>query len=179
MPTPAECISGYVHGKDHNRPHRLDEAFAADARLTMQVQPGAAINFPPLTAGRAAIAELLVSSFSQRYENVYTFCIGKPPPDDASAWSCDWLVVMSEKGAGIVRIGCGRYDWRFDARSGLASALDIAIEQMRLLPPETLPALAGWAARLPYPWCPADRLAPGAPDLPALQPVLDRLAAIR
>ncbi|NRF70661.1 hypothetical protein HLB44_27015 [Aquincola sp. S2] len=174
MPTAADSITCYLHGKDHNRPHLLSQAFTADARLQMQVQT-AAIHFPALTAGRAAIAELLVTSFNQRYENVYTFCLGVPPPAVSASWRCDWMVVMSEKGSGINRVGCGRYDWRFAPDSGLVQSLHITIEQMQLLPPEVLPALIGWVTKLPYPWCPPERLLRQAPDLPALQPVLQRL----
>lgn len=162
-------MAAYFEAKDHNRPHLLNRAFTGSARLRMQVLTGT-ISFPPQTEGREAIGELLVRRFGQQYENVYSLCLGDPPPDTARHHACAWLVVMSDKASGEARIGCGRYDWAFDPSSRRASALDIRIDTMLVLPAGEAPALLAWAGSLPAPWCDAPTLLRGLPGLPALEP---------
>ncbi|HEX5739156.1 MAG TPA: hypothetical protein VFY22_11655, partial [Hydrogenophaga sp.] len=92
------------------------------------------------------------------------------------SFHCGWLVAMSEKQGHGVRVGCGRYDWLFNAASGLADDLVIRIDAMQSLPPPTLTSVMDWVTRLPYPWCEADIALHSAPGLAALAPVLDSLA---
>ena len=152
MFNPAESIVAYIKAKDGNRPHLLDAAFAENANLQMVVRTDS-ISFPASCVGREAIAETLVRRFNQTYENVYTLCIGVPPAEGAEAFSCDWLVAMSEKESGAVRIGCGRYDWSFMHPKRKVSALRITIEAMVVLPSAALFPVMEWVAALPYPWC--------------------------
>jgi hypothetical protein len=174
MLTPAESILAYIRAKDGNRPHLLDAAFAQDATLQMQVRTES-ISFPPLSVGREAIAETLIRRFNQIYENVYTFCVGVPPEADAETFSCGWLVAMSEKQGGAVRIGCGRYDWLFTHSEHRVRALTITIDAMEVLPSEALAPVMNWVSGLPYPWC-AQRVATGAPpNLPGVLHVLQLL----
>lgn len=56
-----------------------------------------AVSFPSRVEGAAAIAQVLVSRFNQHYENIYTFCLGEPPANGATAHTCKWLVGMSVK----------------------------------------------------------------------------------
>jgi hypothetical protein len=96
--------------------------------------------------------------------------IGPLDPVDAR------LAGMSAKDSGQVRIGCGRYDWQFQHEPPhRVQGLKISIAVMKVLPPSALAPVTEWLAGLPYPWCPAAAVAAGAPDLPALQPVLDHL----
>ncbi len=176
MPTRLQhAIETYIHAKDFNRPHRMTDAFVADAELAMTVRTEE-IAFPAAVRGVHAIAATLSSGFAQRYENVYTFCIGAPPAHD-DRFACDWLVCMTDKTSGAARIGFGRYDWQADEATGLVARLHIAIERMATLPADANAALLGWARGLPYPWCPRDSLAPSAPDSDAVQDVLAALAA--
>ncbi|MEO7885436.1 MAG: hypothetical protein ABI893_03785 [Polaromonas sp.] len=170
MNTPAASIFAYLRAKDGNRPHLLEEAFVPDALLEMVVNT-AAISFPPASRGREAIADVLVRNFARNYENVYTFCLSPPPRNEAGVFSCDWLVVMTEKEGRSVRVGCGRYDWCF-AASGLVECLSITIETMQSLPPAMQDEILPWAYSLPYPWCTAEAAARGAPTLELLAPVL-------
>jgi hypothetical protein len=149
----ADLVATYIHAKDSNRPHLMKAAFAQNATLEMIVNAGA-ISFPPRSAGLDAITDVLVSRFGQTFENVYTFCLCAPPEGSASTFSCAWLVGMSEKAGGAVRLGSGRYDWTFS--SGRVQHLKIAIDQMDVLPPSDLERVMGWLGSLPYPWCPAD-----------------------
>ncbi len=96
----------YFHAKDENRPHILDDAFASDAELVV-ANHTTTINFPAVTAGRAAIADVLVRTFGQTYENVYSFYLQRPI-GPTREFSCDWMVAMTEKATGAVRVGCGR-----------------------------------------------------------------------
>jgi hypothetical protein len=149
----AHLVATYIRAKDSNRPHLMKAAFAQDAALEMIVNAGT-ISFPPRSAGLDAITDVLVSRFGQTFENVHTFCLCTPPEGSASSFSCPWLVGMSEKAGGAVRLGSGRYDWTF--RSGRVQHLTITIDQMEVLPPSDLEHVMGWLGSLPYPWCPAD-----------------------
>ncbi|WP_323120073.1 hypothetical protein [Burkholderia alba] len=168
------AIETYLHAKDTNRPHRMTDAFTADAELTMTVDT-ADIAFPPAVSGVAAIAATLSGDFAQRYENVYTFCIGAPPQRD-DRFECDWLVCMTDKQSGAARLGFGRYDWRSADGSGRVSHLRITIARMLTLPSGANSPLLAWALRLPYPWCPREALHADAPALDAVRQTLAALA---
>jgi hypothetical protein len=172
--TPAESICTYIKAKDGNRPHLLDAAFTEDAVLQMLVRTES-ISFPASSVGRVAIAETLVRRFNQTYENVYTLCISAPPADVLEAFSCAWLVAMSEKQGGAVRIGCGRYDWSFLRTEHRVRALTITIDAMEVLPVETLAPVMKWMSALPYPWCTREAIMEASPNLSGLRHVLQIL----
>ena len=149
------AMRSYLTAKDENRPHRLEDCFTGDAVVEMRVDTGA-ISFPPQLVGREAIAETLCRQFGQTYENVYTFYLGRPEgrlPE--GRFSCDWLVVMSAKSDGSLRVGCGRYDWHFVATANgeeaIAEHLTIGIDAMAVLPRALGKEIRAWAGRLPYP----------------------------
>ncbi len=148
---PELVLRDYFRAKDENRPQLLDRVFTADAVLEIR-NDAATIAFPALTSGRDAIADVLVRAFGQTYENVYTFCLQRPQGALAS-FSCDWVVSMSEKASRRVRVGCGRYDWSFDAAAtGLARGLVISIAVMQVLPPESAAPIFAAVQGLSYPW---------------------------
>ena len=176
MKNATKAIENYIFGKDGNRPDLLRHAFSPDATLTMLVQTST-IQFPPNVQGREDIAEVLVRSFSLQYENVYTFCFGAPPKPEAHAHRCKWLVGMSTKATGELRVGCGEYHWVFSPQSGLAIQLSITIEHMLECPSQHMQKIMDWLQGRSYPWCePADML-DSAPPLTCLQPVLVYVAA--
>ena len=119
--TAPELIATYIRAKDSNRPHLMSAAFAPDASLEMVVNAGT-ISFPPHAAGLDAITDVLVSRFGQTFENVYTFCLCSPPYSHPSTFSCAWLVGMSPKEGGAVRVGCGRPE--LNELQGLAAHLE-------------------------------------------------------
>ena len=92
----ASAIQTYIRSKDENRPHLMPGAFALDAHLEMKVETGN-ISFPPASKGIEAITQVLVRDFGRAYENVYTFCLDKPPSDGEAGFRCRWLVGMSIK----------------------------------------------------------------------------------
>ncbi|MGE8687007.1 MAG: hypothetical protein ACN6PJ_07740 [Achromobacter sp.] len=168
-------LRDYFHAKDENRPHYMARAFAPDAVLKMALRTQA-IAFPPESHGLAAIADTLVRKFGQTYENVYTFYLSRPEPGARlPGYQCDWIVGMTEKGTGNVRVGCGRYDWEFQDEPYLASSLVITIETMVSLPAADAEAVFGWLLALDYPWTNAARVVAGAPPLEALAPVVHYL----
>jgi len=171
--TREQRIRHYFHAKDENRPHLMAQAFAEDATLEMVLKT-AAISFPSKARGREAITETLVRQFGRSYENVYSFCLQRPDPSsDPARFDCDWLVAMSVKDTGEVRVGCGRYEWHFQREAPfLVSHLKITIEAMQLLPPDALDAVMRWVGQMPYPWASQQAVVAGAPALPELQPVL-------
>jgi len=168
-------VEAYVRGKDDNRADVAARAFAADARLTVR-NATTAVAFPAVTEGRDAIVDVLVTQFGKRYANVRTFCLARPAPD-ATTFSCDWLVGMTGRDDGSVRVGCGSYDWTLVAApEGGAGELVIAIDAMEVLPPALAPAILRWTMRsLTYPWSSAAEVTDTAPAIEQLAPVLARL----
>jgi hypothetical protein len=169
-----QSIETYIHAKDGNRPHLMPTAFTADAELVMLVKTEE-ISFPSMVKGVDGISAVLVSQFAQRYENIYTVCMGTPP-DDGTAFRCNWLVCMTEKASGAARVGFGGYEWLCRDGSGMISKLQITIEEMKKLPSESSPLILEWARKLPYPWCPHDSPAQSTPNIPAVQRIARHLA---
>jgi hypothetical protein len=171
MPTRTDAIEAYIRAKDENRPFLMSQAFDEDATLYMVVNSDA-ISFPPETHGREAITEVLVREFGKTYENVRTLCLSSPPSNGSSEFSCQWLVGMSSKSGGLVRVGCGRYDWAFRSRgTPLAKSLMITIDVMQMLAPTKLVAVTDWLFSVPYPWCPLETAFGAAPTLDELVPL--------
>ena len=150
--------------------------FEPNAELVV-TNHASSISFPAHTVGREAITDVLVRTFCQTYENVYSFYLGRPS-GETDAFSCNWLVAMSERQSKSTRVGCGRYDWLFaKAAPHLATHLTITIHAMQVLPPTELAAILGWVQALSYPWCTAEEVARTAPSIEMLAPVLQQLAA--
>jgi hypothetical protein len=174
---PEQVLRNYFHAKDENRPHLLGDVFDADAVLEV-LNHSDAISFPAVTQGREAISDVLVRQFGQCYENIYSFYLSRPS-GVADAFSCPWLVAMTVKADGAVRVGCGRYDWTFRSQSPrLASRLVITISAMTVLPASAADAVLGWILRLPYPWITRDRVDADALDIPSVRAVLQSLPRI-
>ena len=172
--SPETVLRTYFRAKDENRPHLMHKVFCEEATLEMHVHTGS-IAFPAISCGVAAITDVLVRQFDRTYENVYSFYLQRPP-EAATDFSCGWLVGMSEKDSGNVRVGCGRYDWQFERDlSGLAERLTITIEAMEVLPPSQLVPVLGWLERLAYPWSSASAAIASAPAIEALAPVLQHI----
>ncbi len=176
--TAADLLRDYIRAKDENRPHLISAVFCESACLEMRVKTDS-IRFPSVSQGAAAIADVLSSRFNQNYENIYTFCLDRPPADAASlpaAFACDWLVGMSEKDGGNARVGCGRYEWVFRQETPLCvESLYIVIEEMQVLPARHLPAVLKWLLKLDYPWSSAAAVCAAAPAIDQLKPVLQYL----
>ncbi len=171
-----DSISTYIRAKDENRPYLMSRAFVDSATLEIVAKPGT-ISFPPTTIGLDSITDVLVRQFSQKFENIHTFCLAAPPQIDDKTFSCPWLVGMSEKETGDLRVGGGRYDWVFQSeRPRLVERLTITIEVMQVLPPASLGTIMNWLSRLPYPWCPLQTAVNTAPTLDALTPVVRCIA---
>lgn len=173
--TLANSINDYIHAKDGNRPHLIWAAFAPIATVALDVRTDA-ISFPDQLTGCDAIAQALVRGFAQNFENVYTFCLTNAPAAQTQVFRCDWLVAMTEKDSGQVRVGCGRYDWQLQSDGERIESLVITIDQMQKLPAEQADTVLGWVAKLPYPWCSSARLRRDAPALAAIKPVLDAIS---
>ncbi|MCJ8336847.1 MAG: hypothetical protein MJK10_00090 [Pseudomonadales bacterium] len=162
-------ISRYIQAKDQNRPHLLSKVFSTNAQLQMQVN-SENIAFPSQTHGLQDITQVLVKSFGQSYENIYTFCIEESVTVQNGLVKCQWLVGMSERETGSLRIGVGDYHWQFSKRAdGLVDSLMIKIEQMLVLNAEHQDALLYPLENLPYPWCSRQKLLEQLPNLAALQ----------
>ena len=175
----SSSVALYIRAKDENRPELMRSAFAEDATLEMVVNTGA-ITFPPFTQGVSSITDVLVIQFNRSFENVRTFCLADPPKLEGAAFSCPWLVGMSERGTGAVRVGCGTYDWSFQPHSPhLASRLRIAIEEMEVLPSKHLAAVVNWLSELPHPWCNGPLTLRGVPSIEQLEPIIRYLEQVK
>jgi hypothetical protein len=171
QPSPESLVASYLRAKDENRPYRMPAVFAPEACLEMVVRTPT-IAFPAAASELEGVTEVLIREFNRTYENIHTFCLQRPPPI-ASEFACDWMVAMSEKATRAVRVGCGRYDWRFRAAEPhLVSHFVITIETMTVLPAGLLAPVMDWVTALPYPWCPPETLVRSAPPIAALEPVL-------
>lgn len=179
MPTPPEAVSAYILAKDGNRPFLMRRAFAEDAELEMVVKTDA-ISFPSSAKGLSAIEDILVRRFGLDYENVLTFCLSRPSDGDRRHFACHWLVGMSAKGDGQVRIGCGRYDWHFAAdQTGLVEKFVITIDVMNTFPATELAAAMNWLSGLPYPWCTPDAAVKAMPRIEGLAAIETYLRQVR
>lgn len=146
-------ISHYIQAKDTNRPVYMTQAFAPDARLEMKVDTDA-ISFPPLTKGRDEISQLLVRNFGQSYDNVFTWCVEDSLRQQENSWVCQWLVCMTEKSSGDIRVGCGLYHWQFEGKEDQCRVqqLTIEIDEMKVLPPAHREEIEQWIIQPGWPW---------------------------
>lgn len=168
--TPEAVLRGYFHAKDENRPHLLEDVFTSSAEVFIRNQ-SANISFPAVTKGRSAIAEILVRSFALSYENIYSFYLGRPTLV-VREFACPWLVGMSERSSGHVRVGSGTYDWAFDPYSAhMASRLVITIEAMQVLPLTESEGVFAWLRGLNYPWSTPEAALHGIPANELLSPI--------
>lgn len=170
----SRAIEQYILGKDSNRPHLLRQAFEPQASVEMVVNTDA-ISFPSTLEGLPAIAKVLSSDFNRQYENIYTVYIGEPPAAGSAEHHCKWLVGMSVKETGEVRVGCGEYHWQFGPHSGLVQHLTIRIEHMLVAAAEDLLPVMDWLQGLGYPWCQAHQAVASAPTLERLAAVIHYL----
>lgn len=171
----SDAISAYIRAKDGNRPWLMRQAFTEDARVEIVVNSNA-ISFPSNATGINAITEILVRRFSRENENVYTLCLSTPPNTSDTLFTCNWLVGMSLRKDGKIRVGCGRYDWSFSSsEQPRANDLKITIEVMQFISPEHLQPIMSWLSELTYPWCSARAAAQGLPRLDELGPISDFL----
>jgi hypothetical protein len=168
--TPEDVLRRYFHAKDENRPHLLEDVFAPDAELLIRNR-SENIAFPALTQGRSAIAEVLVRSFALSYENVYSFYLRRPSPG-VQEFVCPWLVGMSERSSGDVRVGCGTYEWAFAPHpSCMASRLVVTIEAMEALPLAESKRVFAWLRALTYPWSSPEAALHDIPASQRLSPI--------
>jgi hypothetical protein len=177
--TVSALIETYIRAKDTNRPHLMSTAFAPDVSLEMVVRAGS-ISFPPRSLGLDAVTDVLIRQFGRTYENVYTFCLCAPPASDEPQFSCAWLVGMSEKESGGLRLGSGRYAWSFRLERGVRKVcgLKITIDQMSTLPASLVPAAMSWLGQLPYPWCPVETVMETVPRIAEFAHVTGQLEAL-
>ena len=106
------------------------------------------------------------------------WCCGLAGDVEARLGEAAWFT-MPVHWWGMVRVGCGRYDWLFQPQGQcLAQRLTITIDLMQSLPPTSLAVVTDWLSKLPYPWCSARNAASGTPALHELQPIREYLARV-
>jgi hypothetical protein len=178
MSTPVEAVGTYILAKDSNRPFLTRSAFAEGSEMEIVLKTDA-ISFPSSAKGLRAIEDIL-RRFNIDYENIYTFCLSRPSDSDQSHFACHWLVGMSAKSDGQLRVGCGRYDWHFAAdQTGLVERLVITIDLMNIVPAAELAATMNWLSALPYPWCRPNDAVKDMPRIEGLAAIETYLRRVR
>jgi hypothetical protein len=179
MSSPSDAVSTYILAKDGSRPFLMRRAFADDAELEVVVKTDA-ISFPSSAKGVSAIEDIVVRRFGLDYENVYTFCLSQPSEANRRHFPCHWLVGMSARSNGQIRIGCGRYDWYFGPDQACrVERLVIAIDVMKILPATELAASMNWLSSLPYPWCSPHEAGRAVPAIEGLAEIETYLKQVR
>lgn len=179
MPDPTEIVRTYIRAKDGNRPLFIREAFAEDAELEMNLKTDA-ISFPNSVQGLEAITDVLIRRFAIDYANVFTFCLSRPSATDQTNFACHWLVGLSAKADGAIRVGCGSYDWHFASdKFGLVDKLTINIDVMNVLPKAAFKPIMDWLSDIPYPWCTPDEAVRNMPSINGLGPIKTYLEEIQ
>jgi hypothetical protein len=154
----------------------MEDAFASDCELEMVVKTDA-ISFPSSAKGLGQVTQVLVTNFGDQYENVRTFCLSRPKSEHPPHFYCDWLVGMSARQGGAVRVGCGHYGWHFGSDADRrVKKLVIDINIMCVLPVEMSEPLMQWLTSLPYPWCSNSQACESIPAIDALRPIQRFLA---
>ena len=175
--TPEAVLRMYFRAKDGNRPPLLEKVFTPSAELIIRNR-STNIAFPAVTHGRPAIAEVLVRSFALSYENIYSFYLERPTAG-VREFTCAWLVGMSERSSGSVRVGCGTYAWAFEPHAPrLANRLAITIAAMQVLPHSEFEPVFAWLRSLHYPWSSAASVLQDIPAIELLSPIADFLSAM-
>lgn len=145
-------ISTYIRAKDGNRPWLMKLAFSPDVQLRMKVDNDN-IDFPAQASGLTEVTDTLVRNFARENDNVFTFCLNDSLSVQGQQLNCDWVVFMTDRDTGRVRIGWGQYQWDFNNEEmPLIRRLEIRIEQMDLLPALDDDAVFSRICALPYPW---------------------------
>ena len=169
--TQQDLVLKYICAKDKNRPHLMSEVFTSNASLEMKLQTQN-ISFPSQTTGLENITEVLVSTFSESYEKVHTFCISDTIKNHEQMLTSDWIVCMSEKSSGDVRIGYGVYDWIFTKDENTkVKHLTIKIEEMFTLEKEYSSIFFDWVGELSYPLCNLETVFKNSPKIEALKSI--------
>jgi len=169
--TQQDLVLKYICAKDKNRPHLMDEVFANNATLEMKLKTQN-ISFPSQTVGLDNITEVLVTKFSQSYENVHTFCLTDTMDNASQILKSDWIVCMQEKRSGDIRIGYGVYNWFFTQDDEpLVKHLTIQIEEMITMEEEYSMLFFDWVRKLDYPLCSLEQLFKKSPNFRAIKSV--------
>jgi hypothetical protein len=171
-----ELIETYVRAKDQTRPYEMARVFTPDVNLTMNVLTRE-IEFPPQAQGLQSVAKILCSDLNRRFENILTFCLSEPPGDTADSYKCEWIVVMSEKEGGQVRVGGGIYEWNLDPSHSLISSFVITVKGMGTLSIDHLPQITEWVRQLDYPWTTRPRIEASGSTIEGLIEILRQVWA--
>lgn len=163
-----ELVSRYIKAKDNSKPHLMTAVFTQQATLKMVVKTDN-ISFPADVSGEEQITQTLVSEFNSTYENIYTLCLSDTLRQAGKTLNCRWLVCMTEKSSGALRVGCGDYRWRFEGDApALANELTIVIETMVMFPHQARSEVIHWFDRQPYPWVLSSEMLQTMPDIKQL-----------
>jgi len=166
-------IGRYIKSKDESKPHLMRHVFSEGATLKMKVKTDN-ISFPSEAEGLESITNTLVHEFNNSYENIYTICLSDTVEQGESILKCRWLVGMTGKDSGLVRVGFGDYQWQFECNEEIrVSHLAIAIENMVVLAEENRVEVMMWFENMSYPWAITSEVLESMPNIASLASIRD------
>lgn len=163
-------LTEYLAAKDEQRPHLMKQVFSDDAVFESRFEFDT--DFP--TDGPSVGQKAVIDAFrglGAMMENIYTVCTVDSVDDAETTMSCGWLVGMSERATGRVRVAWGDYRWTFDHHGTRATELIVTMKHMAFIEPEQLDAVMVWLRHLPSPWVSAEQLVGDAPAFDELAPM--------
>ena len=162
-PAQHHVLTKYLEAKDQQRPFLFGEVFTSEAMFQSRFAFETDFNDERPVHGLDAIAGVF-QRMGSRVENIFTVYTPSSVRWDAGALSIDWLVGMSERESGKLRLAWGDYAWRFNPAGTRATELVVLMRQMIELPASAGSSINHWLAELPAPWCEAEQILESMPS---------------
>lgn len=168
-----ELIHTYLRAKDESRPILFRQVFLKEGRFQTRFSIDTDFNQGGMRHGLDTITQTF-QQLGAGFENIFTTCpIESAFYNDVGQLESSWVVGMTGRNEGQVRLAAGSYLWTFDSDSGLVKELDVLMEHMLVLPAHHAESILSWLSPLPQPWCRSVELLERMPHLSELQPVRD------
>jgi len=161
----------YLQAKDESRPYLFRQVFPENGRFQTRFSIDTDFDQGGMREGIAEITNTF-GMLGRFFENIFTTCpIESASYTEEGQLQSTWIVGMSSRDNGDIRIAAGAYLWTFDEESGKVAELDVLMEHMLEFPGKHLAAIMDWLSALPQPWCETKALLDGMPEIEGLEPV--------
>jgi hypothetical protein len=155
-------LHDYLHGKDQSRPHLLARAFAPDAVFVSRFEFDTDFSDDTPREGLGTIIETF-RQLGAACENIYTVCASDSVRESPEGWRCKWLVTMTQRDDGRVRVAWGDYLWQLGGWGTRAKRLEVTMEEMQVLPADRADGFCDWMATHEGLWVESARMLEGCP----------------
>jgi len=157
-------LRAYLHAKDCGVPARFADAFTPDATFTSRFEFETSFSDEEPRVGLAAIAETF-GLLTKHCDNITTLCTLDSVVTDGDTLRNKWIVAMTNRDSGCIRVAWGDYVWTMDPEAERARSLIVNMRHMAEMGPEHAEVVLVWLRALPAPWCDGQAL---VVDMPAL-----------